>query len=276
MPNLIQGAFHFHSKYSHDGKSTLGEIASGLKQLGLSFCIMTEHFEDFDAFKFSSYLQEAEAIGRTREFVFIPGVEVRLAGLDTILFPVHDYESIVRFARGGEDNNSWFKVLAHPTKYSWAAISNHLKSYRIDALEMWNQQADSRYLPPLALLQVLRAQSWRAQYHYFFGCDLHSMKLTVYNVISVPVTGDRGGEAILSAIRNGNFESCNLPTGIRYRNGATATEFDAWIEDVARRSFVAGRIRHSVRARLRSFYKSLPGDMQHSLNDFKNFVRNKI
>jgi hypothetical protein len=276
MPNVLQGAFHFHSNYSHDGKSPLDEIASGLKQLGLSFCIMTEHFEDFDASKFSRYLQEAETIGRSRRFVLIPGVEVHLGGLDTILFPVRDYDSVARFASGGEDDSGLFKVLAHPTKYSWEAVSKHLASYRIDALEMWNQQADSRYLPPLALLQFLKAQSWRGHYHYFFGCDLHSMKLSVSNVISVEATGDPMSEAIVRAIRDGNFESTNRPTGIRYRNGTTPSEFDAWVEDVTGRTYVGGRIRRSVRAKLKSLYKSLPGDMQHSLNDFKNFVRNKV
>jgi len=48
MRDSIDGAFHFHSTYSHDGKNTLSEIASTLSEAGLSFCVMTEHFEDLD------------------------------------------------------------------------------------------------------------------------------------------------------------------------------------------------------------------------------------
>jgi hypothetical protein len=276
MQNSLQGTFHFHSTYSHDGKSTLGQIASVLKRRGFSFCIMTEHFEDFDAPKLSRYLLEADAVGRSSGFIFVPGIEIHLSGIDTILFPAPSYAAIVRFVATGEDNSDCFKVLAHPTKYSFDSVAQHLARYRIDAVEMWNQQADSSYLPPLRLLEFLRNQPWRDKYHYLFGCDLHSANLKVSNVLHVDTAGRRTAEAILRAMKQAAFASHNLPTGIRYHSGARRPDFDAWADAVASRTYYRGRVLHSIRTQLKSAYKMLPRDMQHSLNDLKNFVRNRV
>ena len=48
MQETIQGTFHFHSTYSHDGRSTLSEIASALRTAGMAFCVLTDHFDPCD------------------------------------------------------------------------------------------------------------------------------------------------------------------------------------------------------------------------------------
>src|SRR5258705_8671925 len=117
MQNLIQGTFHFHSTYSHDGRNTLREIASSLREKGFSFCLMTEHFEDFDAPKFNRYVAEANEVTKSTGFIFIPGVEVDISGLHTIVFPVHDYDEISKMEWAEvETNRRVCKVLAHPSK----------------------------------------------------------------------------------------------------------------------------------------------------------------
>src|SRR5437016_3240651 len=98
MQRFVQGTFHFHSTYSHDGRNTLPEIAHALLERGLSFCVMTEHFEDFDEAKFNRYLAELESVTKSTGFVFVPGAEVDLEGLHTIVFPVREFAEVTRFA----------------------------------------------------------------------------------------------------------------------------------------------------------------------------------
>ena len=276
MPDC-KGTFHFHSTYSHDGRSTLREIGRTLRSRGFRFCVMTEHFEDFDALKFERYLQEAKDVSEKEDFLLIPGVEVNLSGVDTILFPVTRYQEILDFAHhpGKESGRGMLKVIAHASKYSFAAIAAHLQAYAIDGVEIWNQQADGRHLPPLELLDFFGRQPWRDDYLLFFGCDLHDVGLTVANVASIS-TGEVTKDAIVRALTSGDFISESLPTGMRYCNRSDTREFDSWLLSVQQRSYRRGRILGGVRRCLKSLYKVLPRQTQHSLNDFKNFVRNKV
>lgn len=277
MPEMIQGAFHFHSTYSHDGRSTLFEIASALRSRGFSFCIQTEHFEDFDASKFDNYLREARETSSKTGICLIPGVEINLSGLDTILFPVADYSEVARFARNEKNSAcSSCKVLAHPSKYPFQAVVKHLENYELQGVELWNQQADGSHLPPFEFLCMWQSYSRRNQYRYFFGCDLHNVNLTVANMISLCAPTQPGVETIVQKLTAGKFISRNLPTGVEYRNGLQSDEFDPWLRNLQTKSYYRGRLLRGVRSGLKSAYRVLPRDMQKSLNDVKNFVRNKV
>jgi hypothetical protein len=274
---MIQGTFHFHSTYSHDGRSTLWEIASALGRCGLSFCILTDHFEDFDAPKFDNYLREVREVTEKTGFLLIPGTEVNLAGLDTILFPAFSYGQIADFAAQGHERDSerrLYKVLAHASKYPFEMVVKHLERYKIEGVELWNQQADSRYIPPFKLLEMLEHYSRRKQYRYFFGCDLHNVNLTVANLLSLPSPGT--AEAIVHDLTEGDFTSRNIPTGIEYRNGSDSTDFDEWLRMLHKSAYRRGRFLGGIRTGLKSVYRMLPRDTQKSLNDVKNFVRNKV
>jgi hypothetical protein len=276
MPDY-KGTFHFHSTHSHDGRSSLPEIARTLKGRGFKFCIMTEHFEDFDALKLDRYIRETKTISESYGFLLLPGVEVNLSGLDTIVFPVREYEEIAQLASQGKDSQRpMFKVLAHASKYPFDAIGRHLKTYKIDGVEIWNQQVDGSHIPPFRLLEFLKSQPWRGDYRYFFGCDLHDVKLTVANVLSVSAKDGQTSDAIVRALISGDFVSESLPTGIEYRNGSETTDFDSWLAAVEQRSYHRGELLQGVRRCLKSVYKILPRGTQHSLNDIKNFVRNKV
>jgi hypothetical protein len=240
---------------------------------------MTEHFEDFDAAKLERYIRELKDVSASSGFVFIPGIEVHLSGLDTILFPVRKFEEIARFAEAGVNPDPpMFKVLAHPSKYRFEDVVRHLAQYRIEGVELWNQQADGSHIPPINFFASLKTQSGRKEYRYFFGCDLHRANLTVANVLSIPAPKERTAEAIAQALREGDFVSRNQPTGIEYRNGkgADRTDFDVWLPAVQKKSYYRGKLLRTLRRSLRSFYRMLPRNTQHSLNDFKNFVRNKV
>jgi len=274
--SVIQGTFHFHSTYSHDGKNTLSETVSSLNALGFSFCVMTEHFEDFDAPKLERYVREAHELTDRTGFLVIPGVEVDLSGLHTIVFPVTEYAEIARFAQGQDTDFPLFKILAHPSKYSFEKVARHVEKYHINGVELWNQQADGRYTPPLAFLALLKGQPWRNRCRYFFGCDLHNSRFAPSNVISIQAGIPLASEAVVSALTEGNFIARNVPTGIEYSNGSDRTDFDAWLQAVSRKSNYRGKILRGVRSCLKSIYRMLPRDVRHSLNDFKNFVRDKV
>jgi PHP domain-containing protein len=277
MQQVVRGTFHFHSKYSHDGRSTLNEIASALRSRGFSFCIMTEHFEDFDREKFKRYIDEVDALNRSGDFLFIPGVEVNLTGLDTILFPARNFEACVQFASTGKDGDkSMFKVLAHASKYSFADTLRHLQTYDIDGIELWNQQADGRYLPPFALLKAFQSHPRRNEFCYLFGCDLHDADLAVSNVITLQKPIDWTPEALMRQIIQKDFVVSNLCTGVDYVNGPSKGQFDRWLDGALKRSYARGKCLAVARRLMKAFYKMLPRRAQHSINDFKNFVRNHV
>jgi len=273
----MRGTFHFHSTYSHDGRSTLEEIAGRLQRTGFSFCVMTEHFEDLDAISFERYVRETEEVSLKTGFLVIPGVEVRLNGLDTIFFPVRSHEEIQRFVASGTDGaRRLVKVLAHPVRYGFDAVVKHIERYDLDGIELWNQQADGGYMPPLAFFEQLGAAPWRERYRYFFGCDLHDVNLTVDNFLVIPDTVRGTPDAIAEALSAGNFVSRNDRTAIEYPNGAARPDFGDWLQTLRRRSYYGGHMLRRVRRTLRALYKMLPRDAQHSLNDVKNFVRSKV
>jgi hypothetical protein len=168
------------------------------------------------------------------------------------------------------------KVLAHASKYPFEKVLKHLQKYRIEGVEIWNQQADGSHIPPFKLLDEWQTYSQRGQHRYFFGCDLHKANLAVTNIISLSAPSSGAAEAIIQHLREGNFVSRNLPTGIEYRNGAASSDFNTWLRTLREKSYYRGRLLGSVRSGLKSVYKMLPRDTQRSLNDVKNFVRNKV
>src|SRR6266849_1734364 len=276
MRDSIDGAFHFHSTYSHDGKNTLSEIASTLSEAGLSFCVMTEHFEDLDEESLASYVREVSEINRKTGFVLIPGVEVHLSGVDTIVFPVNEYQQVIRLNAEKGLGEPLFMGMAHPSKYPPDLLARHHERYPINGIEMWNQQAEGGRIPPFGILEFLGKQPSRNQKLYFFGCDLHSTRLTVANVLSLQKQTSLTVDAIVNELRRGEFISRNRPTGVEFHNGSLRKDLDAWLLAIRRKSYTRGKLLQRIRQPLRSLYRSLPRNAQHALNDFKNFVRNKV
>jgi len=238
---------------------------------------MTEHFEDFDKGKFKRYLQEVKEVSESTGFLLIPGMEVDLFGLHTILFPLKEYEAIARLASDEAVNErTMFKVLAHPSKYPFDRISEHIEKYKINGVELWNQQADGRFIPPTEFLIKVKDQPWRNQCRFFFGCDLHSSKLAVSNIISLPNGDNRTPDGIMNALITGDFVCRNDQTGIEYRNGSDGTDFDTWLKGLLDRSYARGKILGGIRSFLKPMYRMLPRPIRRSLNDVKNYVRNKV
>jgi hypothetical protein len=275
MSSTVLGTFHFHSTYSHDGRSTLAEVVAGLQGRGFGFCIMTEHFEDFTPSKFQSYLEETQALTRTSGFVLVPGLEVNLEGIDTILFPVTEFGMVERFAKQHGSENI-FSVLAHPSKYPAEKVAQHLDRYCLSGVELWNQQADSDYRPPLDFLGAFRGMCRWNQMRCFFGCDLHDVNLRPSNLLALDSSAGATAEGILAELSAGRFTSRNLRTGIELDNRLGPRGVEEWTEQILRRGSEWGGVRWRVRQVLRSGYRLLPRSTRRGLNDFKNLVRNRI
>jgi hypothetical protein len=276
MAKFIQGTFHFHSTYSHDGREPLKQVASTLQENGFAFAVMTEHFEDFDSVTMDRYLAEAHEITQTTGFVLIPAIEVHLSGLDTIVLPVQSFEQIQDLLKGQGSQQSLFKVLAHPARYRFEDVEKHIQKYQIDAVELWNQQADGSHIPPLEFLRSMRTHERRNRLRYFFGCDLHSVRLRAVNVLLLPGSTPKTADAIVQGLISGQVVARNLLTGVEFRNGSEPIDFDRWLVQLQQRSYIRGRILKTIRRGLRTLYKALPRNAQHSLNDFKNTVRNRV
>jgi len=275
----LYGTVHFHSTYSHDGRSTLDDIARTLSRRGLAFCIMTEHFEDLSPRDFDRYVAEARRISDTTGFLLIPGVEADVSGLHTMLFPVQDYSETVRVSEGSDEaRGRMLRILAHPSKYDDVMILKHLEQHAVDGIELWNQQADGRYLPPVRALELFKSHPGRSTFRYYFGCDIHDVHLSVSNVLQVLLPEGRVEtvDAVVEQLRRGYFTSRNLHSGVEFQNGSPLTDFDLWVQGVQKTAAYSARGLRMLRQTLRACYKALPRDMQRSLNTVKNYVRNTV
>jgi hypothetical protein len=100
--------------------------------------------------------------------------------------------------------------------------------------------------------------------------------LKVTNMLSIERPGAMTAAAIVDVFRRGQFLSRNTTTGVEFRNGAEPADLSAWLTTVRRKSYLRGRVMRAIRRTLRLVYRTLPRDTQHSLNDFKNAVRNRV
>ena len=81
------GVIHVHSRYSHDGRESVADIADGLRDRSIDFCVLTDHFEDFDPEAFRNYLREIETVNDGHSTLIVPAVEVNVDGFDLLVFP---------------------------------------------------------------------------------------------------------------------------------------------------------------------------------------------
>lgn len=276
MHSPIAGAIHFHSDFSHDGRSSLEEIRSRLVSQGLSFCIMTDHFEDFTEQSFDCYLERITVLNRTPGFVFVPGVEVSIGGIDTLLYPVYHYSQCRAFPAEETGGASRMRsVLAHPSKYAAPALERHMQRVPLTGIELWNQLADG-LLPSSTVVRFLQSVRSRHSYRYFFGCDIHNARHGVRNIVTLPARTALEIETIVGALDHGSFSTANRTTGRTYESTSTNVNLDQWLATASQRRPARLAIRCGVRRSLRSAYRLLPRRLQRSLNTLKNYVRNEV
>ncbi|MEI6501029.1 MAG: PHP domain-containing protein, partial [Armatimonadota bacterium] len=178
---------HIHSDFSHDGHDGVAEIARRAGELGLDFCMLTDHFEDFDEEGFARYLAAVDVANRTGSCLVIPGVEVDIDGLHVLLLQVTDYEEVNRvLVKRKLGDSQLVALLAHPNKYTPAEISRFVTTCDIAGIEVWNQAFDGLRLPDGRGLRERLGNFPAEGCGVFFGLDTHDIRRPISNVILMP------------------------------------------------------------------------------------------
>lgn len=160
-PIAYPGVIHMHSDYSHDSQDSLETIRETSLARGIRFVGMTDHAEDLQPEVFSEYLKHCEALS-DEQLVMIPGLEYRFAGLKGLhLFALGLREWITpktpeEFFDMTRDT-AQMTVLAHPVLARYKIPDVVLD--RVDAIEIWNGNYNTRYLPDprtIAIVHTVR------------------------------------------------------------------------------------------------------------------------
>lgn len=206
MANLkhLKGAIHLHTTLSHDGKLSLEDLVSFLKNHGYDFICITEHSYDIDK---AAMLSLSEQCGKlsSPEFMIIPGLEFRCHDdIDILGYGVIepcDSEAPMTIIEHIRKHNG-VPVLAHPTirdyllERDWVSL--------LDGVELWNNQ-EGKYLPqPRTLRKFTEFQKWQPNLKAFYGIDLHRPQ-SYYPISTVIEAAENSRNEILGALGDGRF-----------------------------------------------------------------------
>jgi len=273
------GIFHIHSRFSHDGKNTIREIAVKLKENNIKFCVITDHFEDFTEKEHNTYLSEIKSINEEKETIFIPGIEAQVLNSHVIFFPVYNYNQIYKVVNQEESlSNSFIKVVAHPTKNSISDLKELSSKYNIDGIEIWNQQTDGNYIPSVNFIEKLLKEDFKVIPNFYFGCDLHNKNYRINNFIYIKFEDniDINTDYIIQKLRSGKFINFNQKSEIFLKGNSNFKDLLYCISNIEKKTFIHGIIFYKLRSVLKLIFEILPKNIRSRLNDLKNFVRSKI
>lgn len=194
MSMKLTGALHLHSTHSYDGKLSLTELKSFLKERGVQFACMTEHTDYLSKEFAAAFVNECHELSDDT-FLCIPGFEVPYKNAHVLHIGTTEFISSVANAA---QLQLWRKVsplvlLAHPVRNSFVVDEPLLAT--IDGIEVWNQQYDGKALPrgkSIALLDTLRNQkpllaSGGLDFHRpeHFGSPLITLEANAFNTASI-------------------------------------------------------------------------------------------
>lgn len=278
--NFYTGVIHIHSGYSHDGHDTILEIAEGLRADRIEFCILTDHFEDFDGKKFQKYIAEIEGVNLFQQPVFVPGVEAELLGFHTIFLPVsrfsYDELRAIIDGRSASPDGCLLKFLAHPTKHPVSDVVALLHEQRFDGVEIWNQQADGNYFPPARFFLDLMNIPVTGSPSFFFGSDIHDIRNEINNLLLIPREGDLNPEMVITKLRQKEFLNYSRKLKRNLSGNCSPEQMGSWLNGVERQCHIKAEIMRVMRESLRFFYHLLPLSARGHVNDFKNAVKNRL
>lgn len=220
----MNGIFHVHTRYSHDGKCTLSELAGFCRKSALGFIVLSEHAEDFNPEKMRSFVSECEEVSRTSGIILSAGLEFGFKeyphlhllgiGLNEYIRPLQISETIDEIHRQGG-----LAVVAHPTR-NRHFVPDHVKG-KIDGIEVWNAAYDSRYFPHHGSIRLLNdIKKTHKSALAFGGLDMHRVgdfKGLTLSVNRSP--SDNSG--LIELLRDGSFTISGklLNIGARQRLG---------------------------------------------------------
>lgn len=174
MPYI--GAIHIHSDYSHDGKDPLEQLVDRSVQRGIQFLGMSEHAEDLIPEVWTEYKSHCAALS-TSQIAVIPGLEFRFAGLKGVHLLALGLRDWIEPKTPDEffeatKGNAILTVLAHPVlaRYKIPQVVYD----RIDAIEVWNGNYNTRHLPDPRSMQIVQTlRQTRPELVATVGLDQH-------------------------------------------------------------------------------------------------------
>jgi hypothetical protein len=208
---IIQGIFHTHSTYSHDGKLSLSKIRHQLQGSGLDFAFTAEHYDDFNEIKMKAYGDEIRDLNEKSKFLFIPGFEIDFREVHIIVYGLekyvkfHDSQELFNYSR---ENPKIITILAHPSKISDSKVLEYFLE-RTDGFEVWNKRADGRYFDYLFLKKVKEHFNVQSKIKVF-GLDLHDAKDFNYNILIFNLS-ETTEDSLLQSFRQGYFQNSSMP-----------------------------------------------------------------
>ena len=212
---MYPGVIHMHSDYSHDSLDPLEVLRDTAIQRGIRFVGMSDHAEDLSEEIFAEYVKHCDSVSDSRVQI-VPGLEFRFAGLKgmhlfalglrTWITPTTP-EEFIEQTRGVAQ----MTVLAHPVLARYNIPSVVLE--HIDAIEVWNANYNTRYLPDPRAIQL------------FY--DVHRQRPNVVATVGLDqhdASNDRELRVILP--RPADDPIAELKAG-RFRNHGRTMEFDS-------------------------------------------------
>jgi predicted metal-dependent phosphoesterase TrpH len=219
------GVIHMHSIYSHDGKDALESMHEDCVARGIQFVGMTDHAEDFTPDLFEEYVKHCDAVSN-EQVTFIPGLEFRFAGLKGMHLLALGLRSWIEPKTPDEfielaRRAARFTVLAHPV-YAKYKIPQVVLDY-IDAIEVWNGNYNTRWLPdPRSIDMVHAVRQRRPHVVATVGLDQHDssndreLRLLVNARANDPLGELRAGRFI-NVGRTMHFDSAAVVPPMRLR-----------------------------------------------------------
>jgi len=208
MSGSFRGIAHVHSRYSHDGKSTIEDYLHFARRAGLSFVLFAEHFNGFSARKLEQYVEECQSYS-SEELLLVPGMEFEptdCGGIHILGFGVRHYlpNSDLKSILHGIREGGGISVLAHPSRTSSHFPQEHIGA--LDGVEVWNAAYDSRYLPHYRNLLLYRQMKGvNGRLLALGGLDMHSVE----QFRGVVIETDRrtsSSRNLLGILKSGAFE----------------------------------------------------------------------
>jgi len=220
----IEGVFHIHSSFSHDGEQSLYELSCYLEKSGIDFCILADHLEDFEEKSFKDYLAQIREINSTRKFLFIPGVEIALGVVHIIVFPLDEYP-INSLSQLLQNKPEIISVLAHPSKLS----DDETKSVIDDVMgfELWNQRADGNHFPSFRFIKKAKVADIYHSKTIFFGVDLHDASSQIHNRIVMNLENNElATPEIVLQLQSGNFTNVHVKRNLKIQGNQSSKEVE--------------------------------------------------
>jgi hypothetical protein len=179
MNYTVAGAIHMHSDYSHDGLDSLEALREACIARNIRWVGMTDHAEDLDPEIFAQFKEHCAALSDD-DCKFVPGLEFRFAGYRGVhLFAVDltewgapaTFEEFFDFT----GTAAKFTVLAHPVLCKYKVPEVVLD--RIDGIEIWNTNYNTRYLADPRAIDLYRSvRARRPEVVATVGLDQHDSR----------------------------------------------------------------------------------------------------